>query len=118
MTGGCCGMELRPRWTRRSSRTVLPAASVDHETKGGAGGREDRRRIWEPTRQPESRRDAAQRSNWRTPWLAWFASESADTPSDCRVDSACEFAASAFMSALTRLAAPVSRMLPTCFVKS
>jgi len=52
------------------------------------------------------------------PCWAWLASESAEMPSELRVDRAWELAASSLRSALVRLAAPVSRMLARFLVKS
>ena len=60
----------------------------------------------------------AQRRSWRMPWLAVLASDSAEIASDCRVDSACERAASSFMSASVRFAAPVLSTSTICLVKS
>ena len=50
--------------------------------------------------------------------MAWLASDRAEIARDWRVDSACEIAASAFMSAFTRLPEPVSSTSTIYLVKS
>ena len=52
------------------------------------------------------------------PCWAVLASDRAEMPSDCRVERACEFAASSLRSALVRFDEPVSSTLIRFFVKS
>src|SRR5689334_4853426 len=78
-----------------------------------SGPRERERPEFDSGRSVDAVRVAYRRS-WRTPCWAELASDRAEMPIDWRVDSACEFAASWFRSALVRLAEPVCSTLISC----